>query len=35
MQREERFQIIAPELKAVETFIGKHARGKTTAGAER
>ena len=26
MHREERFQIIEPELKAVETFIGKHAR---------
>ncbi|ACS54996.1 threonine synthase [Rhizobium leguminosarum] len=35
MHREERFQIIKPELKAVETFIGKHARGETTAGAER
>ncbi|MGO8655052.1 threonine synthase, partial [Rhizobium ruizarguesonis] len=35
MHREERFQIIKPELKAVETFIGQHARGETTAGAER
>jgi threonine synthase len=26
MHREERFQIVEPELKAVETFIGKHAR---------
>jgi len=26
MHREERFQIIEPELKAVETFIGKHGR---------
>ncbi len=28
MQREERFDILEPELKAVETFIGKHARAK-------
>ena len=28
-------KLIKPELKAVETFIGKHARGETTAGAER
>ena len=35
MDREERFQVIEPELKAVETFIGKHARSEMTAGAER
>lgn len=28
MQREERFDILEPELKAVETFIGSHARAK-------
>jgi threonine synthase len=28
MQREERFDILEPELKAVETFIGEHARAK-------
>lgn len=28
MQREERFDILEPELKAVETFIGNHARAK-------
>ena len=28
MQREERFDILEPELKAVETFIGEHARAR-------
>jgi threonine synthase len=35
MDREERFQVIEPELKTVETFIGKHARSDMAAGAER
>jgi threonine synthase len=28
MDREERFDVLDPELKAVESFIGEHARAK-------